>query len=147
MVLCTFNCTTHCCMLVQNGSVSLCASGLQTFLEVGTYNTKRKPMWLDRLVHADVCAGSLILPLAVLVVGQLDWGVWWGAFEPVWIWRASITNSTKLQLWKLKTYQQQRPAFTWDVTQHRLVAVHQCCRTTYRCNLHGSSIPSRMLIL
>lgn len=72
-------------MLVQNGSESLSASGLQTSLEVGTYNTKRKPVWLDCLAHAAVHVGSLTLPLAVLAVGQVDWGVWWGAFEPAWI--------------------------------------------------------------
>jgi len=132
-------------MLVQNGSLS--ASGLQTFLEVGLYNTKRKPVWLDCLPHAAVHVGSLTLPLVVLAAGQVDWGVWWGAFEPAWIWRVNITSSTKLQVVKLKIYQWQRPLLSWDVTLCILPVGCQCCRTTYWPNLQGSSIPRRMLNL
>jgi len=146
MVPCTFNCTTYCHMLVQNGSESLSASGLQTFLEVGTYDTKRKPVWLDCLAHAAMHVGSLTLPLAVLAVGQVDCGVWWGAFEPAWIWRVNITSSIKLEGVKLKIYQWQRPFLSWDVMLHILPVGCQCCRTTYWPNLQGSSIPCRMLI-
>jgi hypothetical protein len=72
-------------MLVQNGSPSLRASGPQAFLKVGSYNTRREPIWLEHLVHAALCAGSLISPLAILDVGQAGLEEWWGAFEPAWI--------------------------------------------------------------